>query len=199
MPSTGSITVGGNTQIPVEGTGSVHLQVTDSKGNRRILTLDRVLYAPRLKFNLFSVAAGVKNGLRFTFNRKVCSIQTDQRFNLKAKLADHADLYQFHVTPPKPQQAHVAASGKLSQLTLLHKRLGHPNIRVLQALHKNSAIQGVNPTWIDPNVTLFCPSCTFAKSHRDPFYSNRVVEVRAGPPLSWWQRTPDEQQPTWSA
>ena len=85
-PSTGSITVGGKAQIPIAGTGSVNLLVTDSKGKLRNLHLDKVIYAPQLQFNLLSVSVAVKNGLRITFSSKVYTIQTDQRFCIKVKL-----------------------------------------------------------------------------------------------------------------
>ncbi|KAJ0405531.1 hypothetical protein ATCC90586_000769 [Pythium insidiosum] len=52
-----------------------------------------------LRFNLFSVPAAVKDGYRFSFNRKTCAINTNQRYSIKARIAQHAHLYQFNATP----------------------------------------------------------------------------------------------------
>ncbi|KAG6606610.1 uncharacterized protein IUM83_19047 [Phytophthora cinnamomi] len=110
-PASGVITVGGKSEIPIEGTGDVVLQVTDSKGQHRQLTLRDVLYALQLKFNLLSVPAAVEHDFRFTFQRAVCTVQSDQRFNVKAKKSTSAKLYQVTASPIKKQEVHVAMSG----------------------------------------------------------------------------------------
>jgi hypothetical protein len=53
-PSEGSITVGGKNQIPIKGMGDAVMDVTDSKGKVQTLTMHNVLYAPDLRFSLFS-------------------------------------------------------------------------------------------------------------------------------------------------
>ncbi|KAG3235088.1 hypothetical protein PI124_g19876 [Phytophthora idaei] len=110
-PATGNITVGGKSEIPIEGTGDVILQVTDSKGGKRQLTLRDVLYAPQLHYNLLLVAAAVEHDFRFTFQRTACTVQTDQRFNIKAKKSATAKMYQFTALPVQQQEAHLATSG----------------------------------------------------------------------------------------
>ncbi|KAG4039904.1 hypothetical protein PC123_g24551 [Phytophthora cactorum] len=109
-PATGNITFGGKSEIPIEGTGDVILQVTDSKGGKRQLTLRDVLYAPQLHYNLLSVAAAVEHDFRFTFQRTACTVQTGQRFNVKAKKSATAKLYQFTALPVQQQEAHLATS-----------------------------------------------------------------------------------------
>ncbi|POM71744.1 Hypothetical protein PHPALM_11649 [Phytophthora palmivora] len=93
--SGGSITVGGNNQIPIEGIGRIELAAVDSKGDSKALTLHSVLYAPQLHSNLLSVPAAVKHDYRFNFDPKHCAVQTDPCFELKAFMATNTDLYQF--------------------------------------------------------------------------------------------------------
>uniref|UniRef100_H3GIX7 Retrovirus-related Pol polyprotein from transposon TNT 1-94-like beta-barrel domain-containing protein n=1 Tax=Phytophthora ramorum TaxID=164328 RepID=H3GIX7_PHYRM len=109
--SSGAITVGGKHEIPIEGTGQVEMEIIDSKGLKKTLTLRDVLYAPRLQFSLLSVPAAVKHDFRFSFDRKHCAIQTDERFKIKAMMANHADLYQFQAKPVVKNTALIAASG----------------------------------------------------------------------------------------
>ncbi|KAE8982170.1 hypothetical protein PR002_g23604 [Phytophthora rubi] len=109
--TSGSITVGGKNTIPIEGTGQVEMEVTDSKGEKKTLILHDVLFAPQLKFSLFSVPAAVKHDFRFSFDRKKCAVQTDARFKIKAMMASHADLYQFQATPAVKAKVLIAKSG----------------------------------------------------------------------------------------
>ncbi|GMF26093.1 unnamed protein product [Phytophthora fragariaefolia] len=178
----GSITVGGKNTIPIEGTGQVEMEVTDSKGKKKTLILHDVLFAPQLKFSLFSVPAAVKHDFRFSFDRKKCAVQTDARFKIKAMMANHADLYQFQATPAVKAKVLIAKSGKQSSMMLLHKRLGHPNVRILHNLPRNQTITGLDEEAVNPRAQFFCTACTLAKSHRSPFNSNRIVE-RAQYPL----------------
>ncbi|GMF55445.1 unnamed protein product [Phytophthora fragariaefolia] len=175
-PATETITVGGKSDVLIEGTGDVVLHVTDSKGGQRQLTLCDVLYAHQLHYKLLSVAAAVEHDFRITFQRAVCTVQTDHRFNLKAKKSVTTKLDQFTATPIHKQEVHVATSGKPTAVMLLHKRLGHPNIRVLQALTKGQALQGLDANAVVPKEYFFCSTCIYAKSHRNAFPSNRRVE-----------------------
>ncbi|KAL3667485.1 hypothetical protein V7S43_019054 [Phytophthora oleae] len=110
--SGGSITVGGNNQIPIEGIERVELEVADSKGNTQKLILHGVLYAPQLQFSLLSVPAAVKHDFRFSFDRKQCAVQTDRRFKIKAPLADNTDLYQLQAKQAAQPAALVASGAK---------------------------------------------------------------------------------------
>ncbi|POM57801.1 Copia protein [Phytophthora palmivora] len=117
--SGGSITVGGNNQIPIEGIGRVELAVVDSKGNSKALTLHSFLYAPQLHFNLLSVPAAVKRDYRFNFDRKHCAVQTDQFFKLKAITATNTDLYQFQVQPKITATALMTKGAKPSMDSIM--------------------------------------------------------------------------------
>ncbi|POM64517.1 LOW QUALITY PROTEIN: Integrase catalytic core protein, partial [Phytophthora palmivora] len=173
--SCGSITVGGKNKIPIEGVGRVELDVIDSKGNSKTLTLHGVLYAPKLQFSLLSVPAA--HEFRFHFDCKQCPMQTDQRFKIKAPMATNTDLYQFQAKSAANASALTAMAGKQRSLLLLHKHLGHPNVRILHDLTRSEAVRGLDgSTSVNPTEQFFCRACTLAKSHRAPFYSNRVVE-----------------------
>ncbi|OWY90559.1 hypothetical protein PHMEG_00041263, partial [Phytophthora megakarya] len=87
--SGGSITVGDNNQIPIEGIGLVKLEVSDSK-----------------------VPAAMKHDFRFSFDRKQCALQTDQRFKIKALMANNTDLYQFQAKSAVPPTAVIASGTK---------------------------------------------------------------------------------------
>ncbi|GMF49564.1 unnamed protein product [Phytophthora fragariaefolia] len=154
--SGGSITVGGKNQIPIEGIGRVDLEVIGSKGNMKKLTLHGVLYAPQMHFSLLSVPAAVKHAFCFSFDRKRCTMQTDERFSIKAPMANNTDLYQFQAKPAVNASAFIAMSGKQRSFLLLHKRLGHPSVRILRDLSRSQAIRGLDGTAsVNPKESFF--------------------------------------------
>ncbi|POM73801.1 Putative retroelement [Phytophthora palmivora] len=104
-------------------------------------------------------------------------MQTDQRFKIKAPMATNTDLYQFQAKSAANALALTAMTGKQRSLLLLHKRLGHPSVRILHDLTRSEAVRGLDGTTsVNPEEQFFCRAYTLAKSHRAPFYSNRVVE-----------------------
>ncbi|POM62963.1 hypothetical protein PHPALM_27811 [Phytophthora palmivora] len=86
-------------------------------------------------------------------------MQTNQRFNVKAPLACDTDLYRFQAKPAVHALAHIATSGKQRSFLLLHKRLGHPNVRILHYLSRSQAIRGLDDTAY-PKEPFFCTACT---------------------------------------
>lgn len=171
MPTSGMITVGGKNQIPIQGIGQVALNVTDSKGGDKVMKLTHVLFAPSLQFNLLSVPAGVKDDFKFTFKRQHCVINTNQSFTIKATMPSNIDLYQFKAMKPTGNAHALNAThgGKLAQLILMHKRLGHLNLRTLQEIPRNEAILNFKMEGSERHRDYICPSCALAKSHRLPF------------------------------
>uniref|UniRef100_H3GXI1 Retrovirus-related Pol polyprotein from transposon TNT 1-94-like beta-barrel domain-containing protein n=1 Tax=Phytophthora ramorum TaxID=164328 RepID=H3GXI1_PHYRM len=108
-----SITVGGNHQIPIAGTGDVKLSIKDTKGRDRVITLINVLYAPDLKFNLLSVRQAVETDYKINFpNAKKCVLFYDRGTKFEAKTGNGTRLYQFEARPVNTDHvAHVAKSG----------------------------------------------------------------------------------------
>jgi hypothetical protein len=60
--------------------------------------------------------------------------------------------------------------------------VGGKNIRLLQDLHRSRATRDLTVDTIPSRATFFCSSCALAKSHRNAFPHNRLVE-RATAPL----------------
>lgn len=180
-PSTGSITVGGKNEIPIEGTGTVRLLIGDNKNIQREIILDNMLYAPQLKFNLFSVPSAVRGDLKHTFDTKKCTLFYANRYKLFARMVDHSDLYHFRAAPhPISTQdsasANISSAGKFDKVILWHKRLGHPNFRILQAMSNQDPTTDLPPSGVDRDA--FCSACVYAESHRAPFNTTPVERAQ---------------------
>ncbi|KAJ8566321.1 hypothetical protein ON010_g6804 [Phytophthora cinnamomi] len=172
-----AITIGGNHQIPIEGTGDVEMKLKDIKGKERSIALNDVLYAPDLKFNLTSVRQTVGNDFKINFpNAKKCVLFFAHRIKFEAKTGDGKSLYQFQ---PKPtdsdQEGNVATSGTSDNVMLWHKQMAHPNFRIMQDLAKASTVTNMGLSNFHLKQDYFSSTCTYAKSHRNPF-NKRTIE-----------------------
>ncbi|GMF41455.1 unnamed protein product [Phytophthora fragariaefolia] len=145
--SSGSITVGGKTEIPVEGTGSIRLVMEDAKGATRTVDLDNVLYAPNLKFNLLSVPNAVRNDFKIVFDPKKGTLYYRILVRLKHSwtstfIDDYSRYMYFYVIRNKSELHECYDCFRLSAVTLFRKDIEHleyrtnhfdPEIQVLQS------------------------------------------------------------------
>ncbi|GMF30222.1 unnamed protein product [Phytophthora lilii] len=177
IPTAGkAITVGGNHQIPIKGTGDVKMKIKDTKGKEQIITLNNVLYAPGLSLNLLSVRQAAEDDFKINFpNAKKCVLFFAHRTKIKAKTGEGTGLYQFQASSAiEYPEAYVTISGKPDNILLWHKRMGHPNFRIMQDLNKADTVTDMSLSNFDPNKNYFCSSCTYAKAHRNPFNKRTV-------------------------
>ncbi|GMF30858.1 unnamed protein product [Phytophthora fragariaefolia] len=154
--TSGSTTVSGKNTIPIERTGQVEMEVTDPKGKKKTIILYDVLFAPQPKFSLFSVPAAVKHDLRFSFERKKCAVQSDARFKIKARMANHADLYQFQATPAvmtKGPKFCLQSQVSNAPWCFCPK---HSAILILHDLPRNQTITGLDEEAVNPRAQFFC-------------------------------------------
>jgi hypothetical protein len=184
-----NITVGGKHKIPIVGAGTVKMKVyDDDRQQHKVIELRDVLYAPELKFNLFSVTKAVKDAFVVMFNEHECTLTHESRFKVRADAYPPTNLYQFDGSPA-PDVPYKEMFGLVgtnpspgeSKLLTIHKRLGHPNFRVMQDMCKNDTVLDFPLRHADFKEDLFCSACVYAKSHKSPF-NTRPVE-RAKYPL----------------
>ncbi|GMG17745.1 unnamed protein product [Phytophthora fragariaefolia] len=175
-----AITAGGNHQIPIMGTGDVKMKIKDTKGKERIVILIDVLYAPGVKFNLLLAHQAVGNDFKINFpNAKKCVLFFAHRVKFEAKTRDGKFLYQFQAkTTDSDQAAHVTTSGTSDNILLWHKRMGHPNFRIIHDLAKANTITDMTLSKFDPKQGYLCSSCTYTKSPGNPFNKHTVERAR---------------------
>ena len=182
--SSGEITVGGKAKIPIKGVGTVALKIADAKGKIQEVTLTDVLFAPGIKFNLFSVGKAVHDGYKVNFDKRKCNIHSSGgNGKFVGQMNERTNLYQFTAEPAlKPAAiATVASSGMPSILLIMHKRLGHPNFRLMQTMSKTDAVLDLRLGSIDFHDEPFCSSCIYAKSHKAPFFKKKTVQRSSFP------------------
>ncbi|KAG3108551.1 hypothetical protein PI125_g11731 [Phytophthora idaei] len=108
---------------PVEGVGSVLLNVRMNDGQTARIRLHQVLYVPKLEMNLLSVYQAVQAGAKFDFHSQSGAVTMSLDF-LQVTCHHSNRLYVLHAARSTPEA--LAVRPDLT-LELLHRRFGHAN------------------------------------------------------------------------
>ncbi|PNY01489.1 copia-like polyprotein, partial [Trifolium pratense] len=151
-----SLMVGNGEKLKIVASGSTKLNT---------LNLHDVLYVPQITKNLLSVSKlTADNNIFVEFDANCCSVKdklTGQTL-LKGRLKD--GLYQLSdVSPQSNKDPCVYMSVKESW----HRKLGHPNNKVLEKVLKDCNVK-ISPS----DQFSFCEACQFGKLHLLPFKSS---------------------------
>lgn len=131
------IYIGDDTQVEVEGKGSVDMD--DG-------TFENVLYVPNLSTNLLSIYQitlyGNGKKVEFTPDSVVVKELDDDALVAVGQVNDNSRLYSFsHFVPSSPSRALLTHSN--SESKLWHERFGHLNYRCLQQLSTKDMVTGL--------------------------------------------------------
>lgn len=162
-----SVIVGNGAAISVLGYGQMAVEVYD--GSEWVhTTIDKVLFVPELKTNLFSVNCASDKGYvmltdeqscKFYKNNKICAIANrvgnsyylELRYNYKA--------------------AYVAKNVKTT-LQEWHERLAHQNFEYVRKILLKNNID------VEQSSVIKCESCLEGKMHRLPFGNSESVTTK---------------------
>ncbi|KAF1316504.1 Integrase catalytic core protein, partial [Globisporangium splendens] len=137
----GSITVGDNHKIPIKGIGQVDFEVKDKKGVVKTITLENALYAPDLKFNLFSVSQATDNSFKVVFDKSgKCYLRYANNFIFAASTTSTSDLYQFVANTKKQELA----------------PLGNPRKSALYECYEDFRMKALNIFHNDVGTVEYC-------------------------------------------
>ena len=157
-----TVSVGDRRDIPVEGRGSVALQLASADGPRKVV-LHNVLHIPRLGMNLVSLGSLQSAGATYRSVRAGISVMMNGEGLFTARL--DSGLYHLDAEPSTSGAAYAAASGSLR---LWHRRLGHLHHDAVRKLARDGLVHGL--TLSGPNdFDHVCEGCALGKSHRLPF------------------------------
>lgn len=149
------VVIGDGETLEGVGVGNVNMEAYDGKHWTKI-SLNNVLYVPKLHTNLFSVTQVLDKGYLLSSNAEISSIKSmDGDTVLMAKRYGNLFRMEFRWEEPNIESCHVAVS-----VRLWHKRLAHQNIKyVRQVLNEN------NIKYIDDWNDFICEGCMYGKQH----------------------------------
>ncbi|GFW19094.1 copia protein [Trichonephila clavipes] len=146
----------GEITSPVEGVGTVKFYF-DSDNGRNNITLHNVMHSPKLRRNLMSGTALVKNGGTFVGGKEKIEI-----FNRNGRKLFYArkinGLYYFK--PKYPKNIHIEKSNLTTSeekdLELWHNRFCHINSKYILRSSQNESIRGISKL---KSINVECEDC----------------------------------------
>lgn len=158
---TEEIAMGDGTMIPITHTGSTHLHASNSTFH-----LSNTLCAPAIKHKLISVSKFCQDNLVSIEFFPLKFLVKDLSSGTPLVCGRSKDgLYEWpHFQPPMSFTAITK-----HPLDLWHRRLGHPNSRILQFILNKFSL----PVSSRDKIS-FCNSCSSNKAHRLPFLQNSL-------------------------
>ena len=158
------VTVANNGRTWAVGMGRVLFTPVVHGRLSRTVVLDRVLYVPGLKSNLFSPLATTKKpGVKASMDAKRIEFSHDGRPILTATVVGNV-AYLDGFTVNNSEQTFVALTSK----SRLHQRLGHIGRDRLERLIREDLADGLELVGND-NIHDICEHCMAGKQHREPF------------------------------
>lgn len=160
IPETGNqnIKLADGSFAPIRGRGMVSITPT--------LTLQNVLHVPSLTYSLISVSKlAHDHNCHVIFTKSNCIFQDSTSGTMIGGAEQVGGLYLVNLeSASKPEALHTLLHQKnnVSEVLLLHYRLGHPNFHYMKHLYPS--------LFINKNVSDFqCEFCQLAKQPRNHF------------------------------
>lgn len=158
------VSLGDDRLCEVKGIGTVNVAMKLIDGQCLPGRLEKVLYVPDLKKNLFSI--GVCTARKY----EVHLIDDDLIMMKNNCVASQGvrqgnNLYRMLIRAVVGREANVASGGFL----LWHERLGHVSGIALQNISRSGLVRGAD---IPRDIQFFCEACRLSKSHRLPIKKN---------------------------
>ena len=189
MRRTGSckkVILGNSTSAKVCGVGTVDLAVSVGGRESRI-TLEDVLFVPKLRVNLISVSFLMKDNtdLLFDSKKQLCKLMKDgakigQAHKVRNlwTLTTPGDEKEKKTESEEAPEANAASGGQ--GVDLWHLRFNHLNQDDLQKMERNQSVRGLDIVGGRP-VKGNCVGCALGKQHREKLVA--VSERRVTKPL----------------
>ena len=158
--STPSVVLGDKSVAKAAGKGTVELTLNVS-GKDTKCRLEDVMHIPTFGFNLLSVSALCKKGLKVEFEGETCRIFKNDTIVATGHL--EGDLFGLDTlnTPPD-KHAHFA------DLKLWHERLAHVFSDGISQMARNNVVKGLENLKSTKRDEK-CVACVYGKGHRLPF------------------------------
>ena len=171
------VTLGDGRQVEAIGHGRVRLSTHQGDGSKGIMSLQRVLHVPSLAVNLFSVKVVTEKGGSVEFKDAECKIR-NQKNAVKAVAYQNGTLFELHCTMDLAELA-SAASEKMSDMDLWHRRLAHVNRQLLSIMMKGDQVKGLKGLKAtNPGELSFCEGCVQGKLSKKPFKPSGIHTTR---------------------
>lgn len=171
------VRIGDGSFLKGDGVGSINIRAFN--GTSWIEShLSKVLYVPKLKYNLFASGAALDKGLKSVSDNSICKFYKGQSVVAMGERTDKLFVMKFEVlTPDKVSERDNMAQTNIAHensLEIWHQKLAHQNYSKVKEILKLSNIE------IRNRDEPFCDACAKGKIHRLPFKSSnsKTYQIR---------------------
>lgn len=168
----GSLNLANRQTTVSAGTGKAYFSA-NVLGKRKHVTLDNALLVPDLRANLLSVGKIADLGFEVTF-RKDGAVVTDR----DGKLVLNADRFDglYYIREFDQDANTLSVPDNKVSIDLLHRRLGHANVRDIADAIRKGFVKGVQLEKSDGKLN--CDTCLKCKMTRTPFPKRSERQTR---------------------
>ena len=170
-----NISVGGASQLPVEGTGTIEFKTDVPNGPNNVI-LHEVLHIPTLGANLISLGQLQRGGATINGLTYGISLAWNGDEFLRANLiGSHGTLYQIACSTLNDNNDQVAYIANDQTMRLWHRRLGHIAPRTIKMMMDKNLVTGLrinSPREFD----RLCNGCAQGKAIRPPLPQHSVTK-----------------------
>ena len=157
------VTLGDGHVLEAIGEGTVPLRLCLPGGGTKKCDLQKVLFVPKLSYNLLSVSKASEAGKTIKFNDSGCEILNGE--NKVIGCATRVGSLYYLELRQGSQQLYVAEEENKERLW--HRRYGHLSKQGLQRLATNKLVEQFD--YKSTSDIGFCETCIEAKHHRGAF------------------------------
>ena len=164
LRSDDKVTLGDGSTLKVAGEGTVDLDMLLDDGTRRSCALKKVLYVPKLAYNLVSVPRAGDAGKTVHFDDSSCEFR-NEKDEVIAIGTREGSLYYLKCARKSQESVHMAQNGNKERLW--HRRFGHLNEQSMKKLVKDDLVSR-----LDYNMSGevgICEACIGGKQCKNSF------------------------------
>lgn len=161
------VQIANNECLAIHGVGTILIECRIN-GKWEPRRLEKVLYVPDLKQNLFSTAAVTSKGFKMLISKDGCKLLDAQNDIKAVGVKDETNQLRMEFRRRIDECANTAAVS----LQQWHRRLGHINVDCIKKMYNGSLVNGLN---LSDNNKFFCDDCQFGKMTRS---SHRLTPER---------------------
>lgn len=163
------VTLGDGSLLQVVGEGTIDMEMLLSNGSNRGCTLKKVLYVPKLAYNLVSVSRAAEAGKTVHFENSSCEFQNESGETI-AFGERHGSLYHLKFDR-KPQES-VNVVQTANKERLWHRRFGHLNEQSMQKMLKKKMVNHLD--YYTSGEVGICEPCIGGKQCKQSFKPSKT-------------------------
>lgn len=164
--SPGTLDLGADSYTDIVGSGDVKISL-HSNGCPTECLIHNVLYVPTLRYQLLSVSAMAKRGIRTQFDEHDAKLLQRSTSTVLATATQRDGLYTLDVAdksnPSLPSSPEISL---MTSLSIWHQRLAHVHPTGIKSMAERGIVKGINIG--EDDISDKCVGCVLGKSHRAP-------------------------------